>query len=272
MDKKQELMNEAMHLFSLKGFAQTSVQEIANAAGISKGAFYKHYESKESLFTELLKRYQENLTATLTASSFSGTADKKEAFKQKLRFEITQTLDNKEFFLMVFKDFPKDEASQMMPLFEELRASQLSLTRNSLLDVYGDKIQPFLTDLVAVLEGIKREYFFILIFENQSVDVKKLTDFIAGSIDAIVGVLGQLDPVLHHTAGTPASIDDPFNSLEEKIRRKLGGQEKLLSSLQLLKEETGKSDRQEFLIEALLAYLAQEPEIEKELEQLKKFI
>lgn len=272
MDKKQELMNEAMHLFSLKGFAQTSVQEIANAAGISKGAFYKHYESKESLFTELLKRYQQNLTATLTASNFTGTADKKEAFKQKLRFEITQTLDNKEFFLMVFKDFPKDEASQMMPLFEELRAAQLTLTHNSLIDVYGDKIQPYLGDLVAVLEGIKREYFFILIFENQSVDVQKLTDFIAGSIDAIVGALEGLEPVLHITADHSVSPEDPFKALEEKIRRDLDEPEKLLSSLQLLKEEVGKTGRQEFLIEALLAYLAQEPKIEKELTQLKKFI
>jgi AcrR family transcriptional regulator len=78
MDKK-ELMDEAMHIFSLKGFAQTSIQEIALAAGISKGAFYKHYESKESLFIELLKRHQEELTAELSASSFEGIRDRKAA-------------------------------------------------------------------------------------------------------------------------------------------------------------------------------------------------
>ena len=272
MDKKQELMDKAMHLFSLKGFAQTSVQEIAHAAGISKGAFYKHYESKESLFIELLKRHQEELTAELRASGFEGIRDRKEAFKQKLSLEINQTLDNKEFFLMVFKDFPKDEASQMMPLFEELRSAQLALTQNSLLDVYGEKIQPFLSDLVAVLEGIKREYFFILIFENQSVDVPKLADFIAGSIDAIVGRLEVMEPVLKGQESKPTSPEDPFEALEEKIRRELGGSEKLLSTLHLLKEEAGKPEPKDFLVEALLIYLAQEPKLEKELSLLKKFI
>lgn len=272
MDKKQELMDVAMHLFSLKGFAQTSVQEIAQAAGISKGAFYKHYESKDSLFIELLKRHQDELTAELAASSFEGATDSKEAFKGKLQLEIKQTLDNKEFFLMVFKDFPKDEASRMMPLFEELRAAQLAVTENSLLDVYGNEIQPFLADLVAILEGIKREYFFILIFENRSVDVHRLASFISGSIDAIVGGLSGLEPVLKGRNEIPAPPADPFKAIEDKIRRDLSGKEKLLDTLLLLREEAAKPDRQEFLVEALLAYLEQEPKIAKELFLLKKYI
>ena len=48
--------------------------------------------------------------------------------------------------------------------------------------------------------------------------------------------------------------------------------EKRLSSLRLLKEEAGKPERQDFLIEALIAYLAQESKFEPELSRLEKLI
>lgn len=38
-----------MALFGEKGYAVTSVQEITEAAGVTKGAFYHHFESKEEL-------------------------------------------------------------------------------------------------------------------------------------------------------------------------------------------------------------------------------
>lgn len=41
-------------LFSKKGFAATSVKDIAEGAGISVGLIYRHYKTKEDLFNELV--------------------------------------------------------------------------------------------------------------------------------------------------------------------------------------------------------------------------
>ena len=46
---RQALIDSALKLFGDKGYSVTSVQEITEAAGVTKGAFYHHFESKEEL-------------------------------------------------------------------------------------------------------------------------------------------------------------------------------------------------------------------------------
>jgi AcrR family transcriptional regulator len=46
---RKALIDAALALFGSKGYADTSVQEITEAAGVTKGAFYHHFESKEDL-------------------------------------------------------------------------------------------------------------------------------------------------------------------------------------------------------------------------------
>jgi len=46
---RQMLLESALELFGAKGFHATSVQEIVKAAGLTKGAFYHHFASKEDV-------------------------------------------------------------------------------------------------------------------------------------------------------------------------------------------------------------------------------
>ena len=48
-----ELVGAAVDLFGRKGFHATSLQEIVQAAGVTKGAFYHHFRSKEHVLHEI---------------------------------------------------------------------------------------------------------------------------------------------------------------------------------------------------------------------------
>lgn len=48
-DVKEKVEAAAMRLFVERGLAETSIREIAAAAGVSQGAMYNHYRSKEEL-------------------------------------------------------------------------------------------------------------------------------------------------------------------------------------------------------------------------------
>lgn len=48
-------------LFTEKGFDKTSMQDIANAANISKGAIYHHFKSKEEILTAVKKRQSQSI-------------------------------------------------------------------------------------------------------------------------------------------------------------------------------------------------------------------
>lgn len=60
------LLEAAERQFARSGFNAASVAEICEAAGVSKGAFYHHFESKQALFFQLLERWLESLETRLT--------------------------------------------------------------------------------------------------------------------------------------------------------------------------------------------------------------
>lgn len=53
---RQELLDAATVVFARNGYHATSVDEVAEAAGYTKGAVYSNFASKEELFLELLDR------------------------------------------------------------------------------------------------------------------------------------------------------------------------------------------------------------------------
>lgn len=56
---RTQILNAALKLFSHRGYGATSVQDIAEEAGVSKGNVYHHFRDKEAVFRALLDRYFE---------------------------------------------------------------------------------------------------------------------------------------------------------------------------------------------------------------------
>ena len=52
---RNDLIREARHCGITIGMRKTSVEQLTNAAGISKGSFYKFFDSKELLFFAVLE-------------------------------------------------------------------------------------------------------------------------------------------------------------------------------------------------------------------------
>ena len=55
-DTKEQILLTALELFSRKGFDAVSVSDIAEKLGITKGALYRHYASKQDIFEKILER------------------------------------------------------------------------------------------------------------------------------------------------------------------------------------------------------------------------
>ncbi len=54
--KKELILDTALSLFAENGFHQTSMEQIAKKAGISKGLTYNYFESKNAVLDEILKK------------------------------------------------------------------------------------------------------------------------------------------------------------------------------------------------------------------------
>lgn len=56
LDTKNTIFSTALHLFSQYGFDKVTVHDITKYAGVSKGTFYTHFESKESVLVEQFQK------------------------------------------------------------------------------------------------------------------------------------------------------------------------------------------------------------------------
>ena len=85
----ERLVRAAVHLFAQKGFENTSVQEIVDAVGVTKGAMYYYFASKDDLLYEIYARLLRAQTARLEsiASSDAPTAERLHA----MAVDVVQT-------------------------------------------------------------------------------------------------------------------------------------------------------------------------------------
>ena len=54
---RDQLIKSAVDVFHARGFNGCSVQDIVDAAGVPKGSFYNHFDSKEALGVEVVRAY-----------------------------------------------------------------------------------------------------------------------------------------------------------------------------------------------------------------------
>lgn len=58
---REKIINAGINLFDDKGFTETSVQEIVDQIGVTKGTFYYYFESKQDLLKEIILLYVDDL-------------------------------------------------------------------------------------------------------------------------------------------------------------------------------------------------------------------
>ncbi len=72
-ETRNRILQAAEECFARRGYDATGVAEICQRAGLSKGAFYHHFSSKQALFLELLNRWLGTLDEQLEAISAGAT-------------------------------------------------------------------------------------------------------------------------------------------------------------------------------------------------------
>jgi len=127
----RRLLEQGYRLFSAYGLRKTNIEEIAQAAGISKGAFYNFYESKEALFMDVIEeaeiRVRQEILAVIDLPGPSPRARLlavlKKAFTLFGTIPILQFFTGSDFDLL-FRRLPAEKLQEHLvsdrAFFEEL--------------------------------------------------------------------------------------------------------------------------------------------------------
>lgn len=72
MNTKKKIIEEALILFSEKGYSDVYVNDIAKAVGIKAPSLYKHFKNKQEIFNAILEELKESYTKHATAIGIEG--------------------------------------------------------------------------------------------------------------------------------------------------------------------------------------------------------
>lgn len=235
MSKKQLIMEKALELFAKQGFEATSVQQITDHCGISKGAFYLSFKSKDELIFSLIDYFMTQLISDIdykvkntqnnellftyfytTFQTFSQHSD----FAKVLMKEQAQTFHNQELI-------------EKMYMYDRLvDKATLSMVER----LYGEEIINTKYDLVYCIKGLMGNYSKLMLFSNVPLDLKLLSESLVEKINLLA----------EHA--TIAFISEDFIRSMEQPDLKEVTNEQLLEMLTQKIEEMEESIEKESLI------------------------
>ena len=109
-ETRSRILEAANLLFSKNGYDTTGVAEICQAAGVSKGAFYHHYPSKQAVFLAVMESWLSGLNQGIELTR-QETKDVPQAMKQMAEMAggILQAADVRlsiflEFWVQAYRD------------------------------------------------------------------------------------------------------------------------------------------------------------------------
>ncbi|MBM7648717.1 AcrR family transcriptional regulator [Bacillus ectoiniformans] len=271
METKERLILEvAIKLFSMKGYHDTSMQEIAEECGISKGSLYKAFASKEELFIDIFVYYHDSMFEKAKGISSNVTLPPKEKLMKQISLQVSDIIEKKDFILLFFKDVPIKDKEKIKPIMQRMKARILLWQKNLLLETFGSDIEPYSWDLVMSLQGMMKEFLFISFEIDHFYDSDHLAEQLINKIEAMIRHLQAEQPVplltdfmmedfLKTEASTRLKEEKIAQSLEElRVKVQCTENQQFIDSLALIEAELNKDQPKLFLIEALLIYMEKE--------------
>lgn len=99
--RREQLLEVGLHVFAARGFHQTSMNDVADAAGVTKPVLYQHFTSKRSLYLELLELVSRRLMAAIDQAT-STAAGPREQVERGLRAYFRFVVESADEYRLMF--------------------------------------------------------------------------------------------------------------------------------------------------------------------------
>ena len=117
-EKRQGLLDAAEKLFCQQGYEKTSVQDILDATGLSKGGFYHHFASKDEVMTALCARRAER-AAAFTAEALNAAGSPLDRINAVLYGFMPLRREEAEFAAMLLPVISKPESRAVAMVYQD---------------------------------------------------------------------------------------------------------------------------------------------------------
>lgn len=247
-DRKRQVLLTAQRLFVEKGFSATSVQDILDESGISKGTFYNYFSTKNECLMAILEHARdEGVVKRRELLIGQDITDKSILAKQiSIRMQVNRKHNLMPIFHAIFHSTDVD----LRTFIKEYHVAELSWLAERLVDVYGEDAGPYAFDCSVMMHGIMQHMVQVFTASSkEEMDTLKLINFAMRRIDSIMSdMINTKDVLIGNRIFT-----NLFDHLEGHKQTKQQLLEQLTGFLKALEEDSRQRGSQyvQFLIDEM---------------------
>ncbi|MEH6957341.1 TetR/AcrR family transcriptional regulator, partial [Neobacillus drentensis] len=151
-NRKQNVIKMAHQLFIEKGFQATSIQDILDYSGISKGTFYNYFSSKNELLIGIYKTIYKQLEKDRNDLLIGRNPADIDIFIKQLELQMISNRKNK--LIALYEEVLASNDADLKQFVQNARLKSLHWYFNRFIDIFGEEKRPYLLDCAIMFQGI----------------------------------------------------------------------------------------------------------------------
>ncbi|NGY70097.1 TetR/AcrR family transcriptional regulator [Bacillus megaterium] len=181
-DTKTIMMEKATDLFAEKGVQATSIRDITEACGLTKGAFYNHYSSKEELLTKIIQFHIKSFEDEMT--KLIGIVDAKYRLFKQIYLQFAYISKHQSFFIILNSERFFFLNEHIDNLFSELDEKIILFFQDSLQTLYPECTQKLVYNLSITL-NTQVVFYTLLQLKGKTLNLPEVVTFLMILIEDI---------------------------------------------------------------------------------------
>ncbi|HZG72292.1 MAG TPA: TetR/AcrR family transcriptional regulator [Chondromyces sp.] len=151
-DRKQHVIKMAHQLFIDKGFQRTSIQDILDYSGISKGTFYNYFPSKNELLIALFKVVYKELEKERNDLLVGQDPSNIEIFIKQVQLQMETSRTSK--LISLFEEVNSSDDKELKQFVKKGQLRGLSWLYLRFIDIFGESKERYLLDCAIMFMGM----------------------------------------------------------------------------------------------------------------------
>ena len=182
--RKQHLIQKAYELFIEKGYHATSIQNILDHSGISKGSFYNYFSSKGELLKAVLYAINEQLDEERDAMLMDEDPADIHVFIKQVTFTMKIIRKNRLFQLI--DEAVASNEPEMRTLVKKWRFHFLKWVYQRFVEIFPQKQKPYLFDCAIMFCGILQNFMEMTNTIQEKIPLQTLITYTTHRIQSIL--------------------------------------------------------------------------------------
>ncbi|KAF0816719.1 Transcriptional regulator, AcrR family [Bacillus sp. ZZV12-4809] len=151
-NRKMHVIQKAHQLFLEKGFQATSIQDILDYSGISKGTFYNYFSSKNELLISIFKTLHEKMESERNKLLIGQSPSSLEVFTQQIELQMNMNRTNK--LVALFEEVLVSNDPELKQFIKEGQLRMVDWIFGRFIEIFGEDKKPYLLDCAVMFLGI----------------------------------------------------------------------------------------------------------------------